>query len=86
MFSLIVLGLATDVRLAPGIEADLKPYEGIVEVEVNGTWGPIARHAIDDITVKTICRMLGYGYVQFIISFEIINPSSSTDKAKMKME
>lgn len=66
--SLIDAGIATNVRLARQDFTDelkLKSYEGLVEVEVNGTWGPILRHGIDDVTAKTICKILGNGYVNY---------------------
>lgn len=44
------------VRLAGGNG----PWEGTVEVNVDGSWGTICNHNFDLSDARVICRMLGF--------------------------
>ncbi|XP_053408199.1 neurotrypsin-like [Mercenaria mercenaria] len=56
---------ATDIRLGNETGLELKPYEGRIEVFIDGEWGSIGRHGVDNVTAKIVCKILGYGYIGF---------------------
>ena len=47
---------ATDIRLVDG----LGPWEGRLEVNLNGQWGAVCDTGFGDTEADVVCRMLGY--------------------------
>ncbi|XP_030840612.1 deleted in malignant brain tumors 1 protein-like isoform X2 [Strongylocentrotus purpuratus] len=63
---------APTVRLINGSN----PYEGRVEVLVNGTWGTICDDLWDLTDAQVVCRQLGYGYARYFYSSSRFGPGT----------
>ena len=42
------------------------PWEGRVEVRVNGTWGTVCQTEWDTADASIVCRAMGYGSVKYV--------------------
>ncbi|WAR03608.1 SPER-like protein [Mya arenaria] len=65
---ILVLVLICTSALAENLRLDNitgYDYEGPVQVNVNGEWAYVSKHSIEPTTAKTICKLLGHGYVGF---------------------